>query len=55
MYGTDYLQIVYIINGTDYLQIVYIVNANSVNMFKNKIDKYLRRAGYRVEKFLDYQ
>ena len=22
------------------------LNANSVNMFKNKIDKYLRRAGY---------
>ena len=24
----------------------YSVNASSVNMFKDKIDKYLRRAGY---------
>ena len=31
-------------NGTNHLQIV--LNANSVNMFKNKVDIYLRRAGY---------
>ena len=29
--------------GTNYLD---CVNVSSVNMFKNKIDKYLRRAGY---------
>ena len=29
-------------NGTNYLQMV----AGSVNMFKNKVDTYLRRADY---------
>ena len=29
-------------NGTNYLHIA----ANSVNMFKNKVDTYLRRADY---------
>ena len=31
-------------NGTDYP--ADCVGASSVNMFKNKIDMYLRRAGY---------
>ena len=29
------------------------VNASSVNMFKNKVDKYLRKSGYTHEKLLD--
>ena len=29
------------------------VTASSVNMFKNKVDTYLRRAGYTDEKMLD--
>ena len=31
--------------GINYQLIVYI-NSSSVNMFKNKIDKYLAKAGY---------
>ena len=27
-------------------RVTYLVYANSVNMFKNKIDKYLVKAGY---------
>ena len=32
--------------GIYYQQSVYTVHASSVNMFKNRIDKYLVKAGY---------
>ena len=34
-------------NGTNYLDCVI---ASSVNMFKNKVDTYLRRVGYTLMK-----
>ena len=36
--------------GINYQQSVYSVHASSVNMFKNKIDKYLVKAGYTQNK-----
>ena len=32
--------------GINYQLIVYMLKVSSVNMFKNKIDKYLAKAGY---------